>query len=87
VTGGGGWWAEHKAARVERRAKNAEIELVTAAVLPTEAEARLAAASLENNGIPATVQLDQPVMGIKWAEAARVIVQRRDLEKAREFLR
>jgi hypothetical protein len=81
-----GRWARRKAARASKRAARADDELVTAAVLPTEAEARLAAGSLENNGIPAAVQLDQPVFASTWAEAARVIVRRRDLDRARHLL-
>jgi hypothetical protein len=59
---------------------------VTAAVVHTEAEARLLAGSLEDEGIPAAVQLDQPVFASSWAEAARVIVRRRDLDRARPLL-
>jgi hypothetical protein len=81
-----GRWAERRAARAAKRAARAGEELVTAAVLPTEAEARLAAGSLEGQGIPAAVQLDQPVFASSWAEAARVIVRRRDLDRARQLL-
>lgn len=59
---------------------------MTAAVLPTEAEARMAVGSLETVGIPAAVQLDQPVFASSWAEAARVIVRRADLEQAKRLL-
>ena len=86
MAGTDGWWAERRRSRAARRAKRAEDDLVTAVVLPTEAEARLVAGSLEDRGIPATVQLDQPVFASRWVEAARVIVRRRDLERARQFL-
>lgn len=81
-----GWWSTRKAARAVKRAAREGDELVTAAVLPKEAEARLAAGALEEQGIPATIQLDQPVFGSSWAEAARVIVRRRDVERARLLL-
>ena len=79
-------WAERKQARAAKRAERAGDELVTAAVLRTEAEARLAVGSLEDRGIPAAVQLDQPVFASSWVEAARVIVRRRDLEQAKQLL-
>jgi len=80
------WWSRWRAAGAEKRAARAGDELVTAAVVHTEAAARLLAGSLENEGIPATVQLDQPVFASSWAEAARVIVRRRDLDAARRLL-
>jgi len=80
---------DRAAARAERaaaRAERAAGELVTAVVLHTDAEARLAAGALEAAGIPAQVQLDQPGSGAGFVEAARVIVRRRDLEQAQALL-
>ena len=76
-------WSEQRRARVAARAARAEDELVTAVVLSTEAEARLMAGWLESQGLPATVQLDQPAYAV---EAARVIVRRRDLSRVRYLL-
>ena len=79
-------WRRWRNERAALRAERSLDELVTAAVLHTDAEARLAAGALEAAGIPARVQLDQPGSGAGFVEAARIVVRRRDVERAREFL-
>jgi hypothetical protein len=81
------WWKMRRAVAAGRRADAAESEPVVVAILHSEAEARLAAGLLQNEGIPARVTLDQPEgFSGGLTEAARVHVPRRNRAEAEALL-